>query len=152
MQLGIMMIKIKSQGFTLIEVLMAVAILAILVAIAMPSYIRYVERGNVTNARAALIQVQSLIKKEMIAHPDWQQDDVAGWLVDAQSALDRTVTDKYDIASVENHIVAIPKADTGYKYSVRIDRFGNTLFCQSSEAARSATVDPSKCRASLDEL
>ena len=44
----------RSQGFTLIEVMITVAIVAILAAIALPSYSDYVRRGRLTEALSAL--------------------------------------------------------------------------------------------------
>ncbi|HWQ37015.1 MAG TPA: type IV pilin protein [Burkholderiales bacterium] len=44
----------RDRGFTLIEVMIAVGIVAILAAIALPSYQQYVARGKLAEATAAL--------------------------------------------------------------------------------------------------
>lgn len=46
--------KVESSGFTLIEVMITVAIVAILAAIALPSYQDYVRRSQVTEATNTL--------------------------------------------------------------------------------------------------
>ena len=49
--------KLAQQGFTLIEVMIVVAIIGILAAIAYPSYDEYVKRGNRTEGQAFLSDV-----------------------------------------------------------------------------------------------
>ncbi|KAB0549229.1 type IV pilin protein [Pseudomonas argentinensis] len=46
--------KARHAGFTLIEVMVVVAIIGILAAIAYPSYTEYVQRGNRTEGQALL--------------------------------------------------------------------------------------------------
>ncbi|MBC7572789.1 MAG: prepilin-type N-terminal cleavage/methylation domain-containing protein [Herminiimonas sp.] len=44
----------KNKGFTLIELMITVAIVGILVAVALPAYTNYSNRGKITDALAAL--------------------------------------------------------------------------------------------------
>ncbi len=47
----------KSKGFTLIELMVTVAIIGIISSIAYPSYVNYITRAKRTECRAALMQV-----------------------------------------------------------------------------------------------
>ena len=49
--------SLKLSGFTLIEIMITVAILAIVAAVAIPSYAGYVERGKRAEARTALLDI-----------------------------------------------------------------------------------------------
>jgi type IV pilus assembly protein PilE len=48
--------KAKVRGFTLVEVVVAMAILAILTAIAIPNYTAYVQRSNRSEARSQMLE------------------------------------------------------------------------------------------------
>lgn len=51
------------RGFTLIELMIAVAVIGILSAIAYPSYVSYVQRAHRSEAKAALLQNAALLER-----------------------------------------------------------------------------------------
>jgi general secretion pathway protein G len=54
--------KTKARGFTLIEIMVAVALVAILTAIALPSYDAYRERTRIRNATNDIVAMGAQIK------------------------------------------------------------------------------------------
>jgi type IV pilus assembly protein PilE len=53
----------RAHGFTLVDVLIAVAVVAILAAIAIPSYSAYIIRGQRSTAKAVLLQTAQSMER-----------------------------------------------------------------------------------------
>lgn len=59
---------IRTHGFTLIEVLIALAILGIVASLAIPSYSEYVDRARNADAMSDIAEIQSAIERFYVAN------------------------------------------------------------------------------------
>ena len=134
----------QQLGFTLVEMMIAVAILAILSIIAIPSYNRYIERGYQSQAHAELVAINSAFKTQMVKNPKWKTDDIKKKLDDFISKYKghKDLADKYKYSAemIDNksrayRLKAIP-TKTGYTLSVWMDSLGNAYKCTDINSAK----------------
>jgi type IV pilus assembly protein PilE len=67
----------RSSGFTLVELMITVVVVAILASIAVPSYRDYVMRSQRTDARSALLRVQASEEKFFLQNNTYTPDVAA---------------------------------------------------------------------------
>ncbi|WP_022964964.1 type IV pilin protein [Denitrificimonas caeni] len=89
--------KAVQQGFTLIEVMIVVAIIGILAAIAYPSYDEYVKRGNRTEGQAFLSDVAAR-QERYFAQNNVYVTAIADIAKLGLSSPTRSATSKYTLA------------------------------------------------------
>lgn len=91
------------RGFTLIELMITVAIVAVLAAVAYPSYMDYVRKGKRATAQAALMEVAS---KEQTYLLDRRQ--YTATLVDMSFSAPKEIESDYTITVAVNNGVSPP--------------------------------------------
>ncbi len=100
----------KANGFTLLELLIAVTITAILASVAYPSYLSQVRKGRRADALQGLAQVQQAQERWRAANPDYADN----------SRLTATWPDGLGIASTTSrayYTLQIGDSPTGTTYT-----------------------------------
>lgn len=83
---------LKNQGFTLSELMIVIAVLAILSAVAVPSFSAFSKKGHLNKARAALVENAHFMEQYYAQHKTFRKNSTT-W-----PDLPNTATSKFDIA------------------------------------------------------
>ena len=100
----------RASGFTLVELMITVAIVGILAAIALPSYSAYIARARRADARTQLVQAAQFMQRFYAANDQYDQDraanSVLGSSVGMPDNLRRSPTDSAAIYQLNTSIAA----------------------------------------------
>lgn len=132
----------RFYGFTLVEMLITVAIIGILATIAMPSYNRYIERGYLSQAYADLVSINSNVRTYIVKNPGTKIDsDKLKNIISKSTTAE--IAERYDFAgSVPDDksrrylLSATPKVDTGYTQALWTDSLGEAYKCTDAASAK----------------
>lgn len=78
--------KQRQRGFTLIELMVAVAIIGVLAALAYPSYTEHVRKGRRADAQAALMELAQQLERHYTLHNSYAAATLASAVIDRVSA------------------------------------------------------------------
>lgn len=119
-----------SLGFSLIELMITVAVIGILTAVALPSYSAYIERGDRASASAALLSAQQFMERFYAANDTYATDRAGNAVaLPANLRVAPAESPRYDlsISAVNGNsytLTATPRANTTRCGSLTITNTG----------------------------
>ena len=122
-------------GFTLIEVMITVAVIAILAAVALPNYVEYVTRSRLVEAKTNLSDMRTRLEQYFLDNRKYP-GTCAAYAAGAPPA--NTI---YLPASVKNFTITCPTL-TDTTYTIQADGLGFTFTIDQTNV-RKTTVTPS---------
>jgi type IV pilus assembly protein PilE len=93
----------RSTGFTLIELMITVAVIAILAAIAYPSYMRHIVRANRVAAEGYMLEVSGLQQRYLLDARSYAAD-----LASLNTTPPANVASNYTVATAPNPPASAP--------------------------------------------
>ena len=95
----------RQNGFTLIELMIVVAIVAILTMIALPAYQEYVKRGHRATAQSEMMDIANRQQQLLLANRSYAAHTATAW-ANSGYALPSGVAAHYDYAIAVNNAPA----------------------------------------------
>lgn len=138
----------KAKGFTLIELMIVVAVVGILSAIAYPSYAEYILRGHRADARAGLLQAQQWLERAATASGKYPTALPAAltWSTDASKRYTISIGNGAGGASTESaYKLTATRKTPGPQATDRCGDFTLTNTGTRSAVNYSSSTTPAEC-------
>jgi type IV pilus assembly protein PilA len=127
----------NNKGFSLVELIIAVAIMAVLIGILAPQYLRYVERSRVSSDNEYLDAVRKAVES-VVADPAVDTDATSTVTITDTGV---TFTDTQDLATVVADIVDVPSEGGDLFQSNTYEAQGSVVINVLADGDGDGTVD-----------